>query len=338
MIRPTGLLAVLSLGLFCWAGNLRAAEDVKVECIGDTFLQEGITGKPGGRGTMPEFKLMLKPPGGENYHTLLMFNKDKFVNVRFRSARLRIQVLNMALNGSPGKVEVHKVTKGWDEKTASQDCSNGAGKWDKSMGDFDPKIYGVADLTLLPQVNAAVLVMDITELVKEWQASPATNFGLLLKLSPGSTADLRINSREAEDKTGNSFPTIFLTDKPILQPGDVDLTFETSMLAAAKTGTPFEQTIKARGGKPPYAFLVQGMLPKGITLDKDGKISGTPEREGKFNIKVKLVDSEKTEVVQPYAWEVTKGEVKPEGPKPPVKTPDKPVEKPLDPALPQDDG
>ncbi|HTL51938.1 MAG TPA: DNRLRE domain-containing protein [Planctomycetota bacterium] len=333
MLRFAVVLALASLTVSGW---VCAGEDTPLLCQGDTFLQKGITGKPGGRGDMPEFKLMLAPPGSDNYRTLIYF-KD-FPNVTFRSVRLRIQVLNMALGANPGKIEVHKVTTAWDEKTASEDCAGAGTKWKTAMGDFDPKVYGVFDLSLLPQVNAAVLVADVTDLVKEWQATPSSNCGLILTLTPGSTADLRINSKECDDKTKRAYPTLIFTDKPVLHPGDVDLNFETSTLMAGKTGQPTAVTIKALGGKPPYSFTVLGALPKGLTLDKEGKFSGTPEREGKFVIKVKLVDSAKTELIQSYPWVVEKGEAKPDGPKPPIKPNDKPPEKPVDPNVPHDDG
>ncbi len=309
MLRIAAIFLLAAL----MAAPLKAAEDVKVMCSQDTFLQKGITGKPGGRGTMPEVKLMLSPPDSANYETLLQFSD--IPRVYFKSARLRLHVLNMALGANPGKIEVHRVTVGWDEKNASEDAATAATKWTKDMGDFDPKVSGICDLSLLPATNSAILLIDITDLVRDWQAKPDTNFGMILVLSPGSTADLRIVSKDdASDKTKESWPTLYLTDRPVLKPGDVDLDFQTSELFPCKTNVPVSVAIKAFGGKPPYTFTAEGILPRGMTLGKDGKFAGTPTMPGHYSIRVKLEDTQHTELTHDYKWEVDKGSAEPPGP------------------------
>lgn len=323
----------------CLILPLPAVEDVLVPVTQDTYLQEGITGKPAGRGESVEFKLMLKPPGGEHYRALLHF-KD-IPNVFYKSARLKLRVLNMALGNNPGKIQVHKLTQDWDERSASQDCAGLSTKWQKSMGDYDPKIYGTCDLSLLPKVNAATLIVDITDLVREWQAKPAENKGLILILTPGSTADLRLVAHEDPEKTKSSHPWLILTQRPVLQPGDIDLQFETPRLTNGKVGQAINLELKIKGGKPPYTVSVQGMLPRGVTLSKEGMLAGTPEKDGKFNLKVRLVDSAKTEVIENYTWEVDKADpAAADQPKPDIKKPDdnKPEPPKVDPTLPQDDG
>lgn len=50
--------------------------------------------------------------------------------------------------------------------------------------------------------------------------------------------------------------------------------------------------IKADGGKGPYKFnIVSGSLPDGINMDENGRLSGTPTKEGTFEFTVKATDS-----------------------------------------------
>ncbi len=66
--------------------------------------------------------------------------------------------------------------------------------------------------------------------------------------------------------------------------------------------------IKAAGGKAPYKFSIsKGALPGGITMDENGRLSGTPTAEGNFEFTVKVTDfsgvaAEKTLVMEsnPY--------------------------------------
>ncbi len=60
----------------------------------------------------------------------------------------------------------------------------------------------------------------------------------------------------------------------------------------AKTGSQLKWELKARGGVPPYKWLLEGgRLPSGVTLDKSGLVSGIPEEQGLFSFRVKVQDS-----------------------------------------------
>lgn len=50
--------------------------------------------------------------------------------------------------------------------------------------------------------------------------------------------------------------------------------------------------IKADGGKGPYTFAIsEGALPDGLAMDSNGRISGTPTKEGEFAFTVKVTDA-----------------------------------------------
>ncbi|MEQ9496132.1 MAG: putative Ig domain-containing protein [Deltaproteobacteria bacterium] len=68
--------------------------------------------------------------------------------------------------------------------------------------------------------------------------------------------------------------------------------FTTMMLDKARVLTPYDATIEAEGGAPPYTFAIAtGALPAGLTLGTDGALNGTPEEAGEFMFTVEVVDS-----------------------------------------------
>ena len=67
------------------------------------------------------------------------------------------------------------------------------------------------------------------------------------------------------------------------------------------TGTPYSQTLTARGGRLAYTWsLMSGTLPSGLTLSSSGVISGTPAVSGVFTITVGVSDSASTTAQQAF--------------------------------------
>jgi hypothetical protein len=66
----------------------------------------------------------------------------------------------------------------------------------------------------------------------------------------------------------------------------------TRTLKAGINGKPYEETLKAAGGKKPYNWsLVSGNLPAGLTLDSlTGAIAGTPTETGAFDLTIHATD------------------------------------------------
>ncbi len=70
------------------------------------------------------------------------------------------------------------------------------------------------------------------------------------------------------------------------------ITLLPSTLPGGFTGTFYTQTITASGGKLPYTYsLLNGTLPKGLSLTSGGIFSGTPLNVGIANFKVEAIDS-----------------------------------------------
>ncbi|BDC51894.1 hypothetical protein F183_A42090 [Bryobacterales bacterium F-183] len=63
-------------------------------------------------------------------------------------------------------------------------------------------------------------------------------------------------------------------------------------LPATGVGTPIAHSLTAQGGEGPYTWSVIGTLPRGLTLDSYGTLSGTPAQSGGYLFRVLAVDSQ----------------------------------------------
>lgn len=70
------------------------------------------------------------------------------------------------------------------------------------------------------------------------------------------------------------------------------LHFPTALLADALAGSPYQATLSAQGGTPPYRYGVgDGALPPGIVLSENGVLGGTPQAIGEFTFQVRAIDA-----------------------------------------------
>ena len=85
------------------------------------------------------------------------------------------------------------------------------------------------------------------------------------------------------------------------------LTFITESLPGFHVGVPANFQIEASGGIPPYGFAItQGTLPKSLSLNKKGKISGLASRVADTTVFVKLTDKAGASLTQAFAVRVDK--------------------------------
>lgn len=100
-------------------------------------------------------------------------------------------------------------------------------------------------------------------------------------------------------KVGNTSLTVQVTDtlgssvsKKINLKILKAVSIATKTLGKGKVGKKYNTTLKATGGKKPYAWLlVSGDLPEGLNLDSStGKITGIPLSSGSFNLTFQVTD------------------------------------------------
>jgi uncharacterized protein (TIGR03437 family) len=74
-----------------------------------------------------------------------------------------------------------------------------------------------------------------------------------------------------------------------------------SPLPNGPVGVPYSQQIAATGGVPPYQFSSNGILPPGLTFNRNGILSGTPTTAGTFsNFNLAVTDSVGGQTVSPF--------------------------------------
>jgi hypothetical protein len=68
---------------------------------------------------------------------------------------------------------------------------------------------------------------------------------------------------------------------PVPPPSSAPLAITTSALPGATVGTPYNQSMSATGGTPPYTWaLLSGGFPDGLVLNSNGQITGSPTASG----------------------------------------------------------
>ena len=84
-----------------------------------------------------------------------------------------------------------------------------------------------------------------------------------------------------------------------------DLEIVTQELPRAEVGVYYEVQLEARGGKPAYDWTTESRLPRGLRLERTGKLCGIPEESGAFNIMVKVTDQDNNEAYKTLPLAVT---------------------------------
>lgn len=90
-----------------------------------------------------------------------------------------------------------------------------------------------------------------------------------------------------------------------IEDATIELVLTPTTLITANRGRPYNQTIKASGGVAPYTFaLTHGVLPPGMTIAPDGRISGITSGAGTYLFNVQATDAEYNTGSQNYSIEV----------------------------------
>jgi RHS repeat-associated protein len=107
-----------------------------------------------------------------------------------------------------GKVDVHRLTRGFDETTATWNKANSTTAWTTPGGDYDPTAESYFDgFTNDPEWEN----WTVTNTVRGWLASPATNNGFLLKFRDESVATERAMLLASEGADPMLRPTLQVT-------------------------------------------------------------------------------------------------------------------------------
>jgi RHS repeat-associated protein len=106
------------------------------------------------------------------------------------------------------KVDVHRLTRAFDETTATWNKANSTTNWTTPGGDYDPAAESYFDgFTNDPEWES----WTVTNTVKGWITDPATNYGLLLKMRDETASDERAMLLASEGAEPMLRPTLRIT-------------------------------------------------------------------------------------------------------------------------------
>jgi hypothetical protein len=97
--------------------------------------------------------------------------------------------------------------------------------------------------------------------------------------------------------------TVILPAVPSAPPLQLDL--PPIRLPAAVTGKPYRHVFKASGGQAPYRYTVKsGKLPDGMSMDEQGKLSGTAQAAAIYPLTISVSDAQQHQAQQDYSLSV----------------------------------
>lgn len=261
----------------------------------DTYFRPEDTGAPASSRPGKDEVQVYGGPDKQQFRALFKFDLSA-IKVPPSQALLRVYVYNA---GPPKKTELlrcHPIARDWSEQRASWNLCQAEDEWSNPGGDWDPT--AAAGFNITTQVSGTKgywLDFEVTSVVQEWILKRRPNYGLVLLFDPGTTAELRIRSREGGAQT----PKLELAwnsklsreqgmvpgsgMRPYGLPVKMEPAFSTVGLNMVRCGEAFTQRIAARGGAKPYKFTAPD-LPEGVSLSTDGTLSGAVAKEGRYAI------------------------------------------------------
>lgn len=279
----------------------------------DIYIDPPLTGKNGGRGTKDDLQLYGFADG--KFHRMLLKFDLTQAPPNFRSAVLELTCWNASYTASKTSyIRCHPLASAWSEGEASWDMLSAAGKWKTPGGDWDPRAAAGCRVSgpLGGQKNR-IFLFDITFLAAQWKMKPNTNYGLVLMAEKGVDMQLRFRSKEyadaasrpklllyygkAADKNAMFLPA---QDLAPLAPAGSDspvVTYE-PRIGTVKLKENLSVKFSATGGQAPYAFGPSGALPPGLSLGRDGTLSGAPTRAGSFRIGVLCIAADRKQATE----------------------------------------
>jgi hypothetical protein len=344
MMRHMGktILAILATTLFSVFGTRGADDPVEIEPSDDTWLSTDTTGKTGGRGERNELQIYGKDDNTMN-RALIKFDLKR-IAPGFKSAILRITAFNASYTDTRTSfMRCHAVTNAWNQESATWDLRSGSLKWAHLGGDWDPKpVCGYAFTGPIGGGGDRDFYFDLTDIVRQWQAQPNKNEGVMIMLEKGCKAEIRIRSKENEaaaqrpklrlfyQKEASKMAMIIPGDQiPPMEPPDPAAPSATlnSKTDGWKLGDAVDAKYSASGAKEPYMFMAAGALAPGLQLTPDGTLKGKLSKAGAFIVGVTCTASNGKRSTEWERWVVTDPNAAPKPPPPAAKDP-KDVPKP----------
>jgi uncharacterized repeat protein (TIGR01451 family) len=231
--------------------------------------------------------LLTRPAGTQKKNALIAVDLSGLpAGAVIQSATFRLRSEN---NRSNHFVEIHRALTAWTEGNstagsgATWNTRNGSNGWASgafSASDYDPTVVAI----FRPAGGNKFVSVDVTSLVKQWYANPATNLGMVLLATGTDAGDATWSS--SDDGTAANRPSV--TIKYVLQqsgtpgaiacqsgspPGNPDVltadidTFVDSNAPTANNGAAAEiRSQQSANQKRPLIHFDLGGIPQGATI------------------------------------------------------------------------
>jgi hypothetical protein len=118
--------------------------------------------------------------------------------------------------------------------------------------------------------------------------------------SVSGTFNVTLGVRDSQGTSTTANFSITITAAPALQ-------ITTTTLPNGTEGSPYDATVSATGGTPPYTWSISsGSLPSAVALAATtGNISGTPSTSGTFTPTLRVTDSANNALTQSYSFTIS---------------------------------
>jgi hypothetical protein len=165
---------------------------------------------------------------------------------------------------------------------------------------------GVVNSGYSSQLQATGGVTPYTWSIISGSLPPGINLSAqgLVSGTPTATGSFSVTVQVTDSQT----PTAAVTSSGFTLTVNNPLAITTSSLSVAAIGLPYQATVTASGGVPPYTWaLVSGSLPDGLQLNPAGVISGTPTTQGTSTFTLQVSDAENPAVTAKQDFTLTVG-------------------------------
>jgi len=149
--------------------------------------------------------------------------------------------------------------------------------------------------TTVPATTVPATTVEPSSVTTTVQPSPVTTIvepsPVTTTVEPTPTTTVVSTTTTVPDAGGEAVPTTTrppttTTTRPV-----PPLAIDAADLTVATVGSAYDMELVATGGQNPRTWQVAaGVLPPGLALSSDGRISGTPQASGQFSFSVRVAD------------------------------------------------
>jgi Putative Ig domain len=141
------------------------------------------------------------------------------------------------------------------------------------------------------KVQFTSTITGTSNVAVDWTATVGaiSSAGLFAAPAVSTNTTVTITAASVADPSKKASATVMIMATPVANTPPVIVS---TNLPTATPGVPYSAVLTVAGGKSPYVWSSSsGSLPRGLTLNSSGTISGTPQESGTFSLLLKVTDA-----------------------------------------------